>query len=245
MILIAWTFAFVGLLAIVTLKVAGPAGLQVQTNDKGTSVTFKSENKQVSFDTVLVHPLGWVGTTFEVKKGDSVTLTVSGRVNVAMGRMIDSLELVSKTKLENQETIHHRELEYFTQQQIERATFAYPWCGAAGVHESELRNGAKESAAATRKQRVDEDARVGQLIAIIAPTNKCPDRGKIPSGVQHVAYDGEDSAFTVEKAGKLCFVVNDITYENDDIDELAWQDNLGFYLVRIKITSAAERGEAE
>jgi hypothetical protein len=225
--------AFIWLL----LSQLGPRGLEIRTST-GTSIVFGGPGEVIRFDNILVHPRGWIDTGLNLNTGDEVAFSASGSVNIAMGRMLTALNNMSIAKKRNEKIGKTRSVTAFSKKQEMAALFPYPWAGPEGLSDEDFRSdSAKRSSRATRKERIIPPARLGQLIAIVSPTHICPDKGRPSGNSQVIPYDKNEksTSFRSSAPGRLCLIVNDITYEKPNSESIARQDNLGFFSVSLRI----------
>lgn len=225
--------AFIWLL----LSQLAPRGLEIRTST-GTSIAFGRPGEVIRFDNILVHPRGWIDTGLNLNTGDEVTISASGSVNIALGRMLIALKNMEEAKQKNEKDKNTRSVTVFSEKQEMDALFPYPWTGPEGLSDEDIRgDSARRSSRATSKDRIIPAARLGQLIAIVSPTHICPDNGRPSGNPQVIAYEKNErsTSFRAAAPGRLCFIVNDVTYEKPNSDTIAWQDNLGFFSVSLRI----------
>ncbi len=246
-ILIASVFASAGIFASCLLPLLAPSGMQL-TIPGGTTIAFKGRGEQVEFYSVLVDAHGWTDSGVDVRGGDEIAFTASGSVQLAQARLIEAFQRMTDIKKGNKASFGSRAITRFSEQQLKESLTAYPWASPLGFSDSEIRfEEAHQSAEEIIPTRVVPDARLGQLIAIIAPGGQCPARRSIPpSGPQPYLYVGSPTMIFSSGAGKLCFIVNDNSVPPDSVgglaelqEEVLWQDNSGFYSVRVRTRRSA------
>ena len=64
-----------------------PSAVSIST-DGGLSLKFDGAG---TYKTILVHPRGWQSSGIKVRAGDEIVIDAGGSINIAMGRMIQSL----------------------------------------------------------------------------------------------------------------------------------------------------------
>lgn len=205
------------------------------TTTSGTVLQFGKNTRLFNF---VVDPRGWSKTDIRVKPGDRVTISASGSVNIAMGRMVKALIREYQIKSENTVSKKSRDVIHFTEGQKKESVFAYPWNGPTGIDlttidDTDVVNHLRDTAG----NLVLKTARTGQLIAVISqssdnfPDIKSPDSQVIP-------FTSKDIIIPVKTDGYLWFIVNDEKYSNDKLaNKIIWQDNLGFFHLMMTIDS--------
>ncbi len=239
----SWTALFKGILIFIFILSSlyfflvnlfnnvGFNSISVSTQD-GISINF---DKLTNYRSVIVQPRSWQATDIRVNAGDEITLDAYGGINIAMGRMVKSLEFQYKVKEKNEKMGLGRDVDSFTKEEVEGSLFAYPWNGPEGI---DLKNIHLDSAVdrirESQQKRVYPKANVGQLLVVISPSlsNEFPNLDKS----QIFPYGGKGSKFIVENEGYIWFIVNDLMPDADPLKrEVDWQDNLGLFDVKILI----------
>ena len=203
------------------------------TTENGTSLAFEASDEKLLYKTLLVNPRGWVNSGLDVLPGNTVSITASGSINIAMGRMTKALSERYGIK-EN-----GKSYDQFTEEDIQKSLFVYPWTGPEGFNNTVLRG--KKTQENIRKQQstlIDPLAKLGQLRTVVASKNDCPEsisKIDLNSFSIYPYTDKTSYLFVAEKQGRLCFIINDSIHNNPGINKIFWEDNLGFYSVKVKI----------
>lgn len=210
-----------------------PSAVSISTDD-GLALKFDGSG---IYKTILVHPRGWQPTNIKVKSGDELVIDASGGINIAMGRMINSLVKEYKYKDRNEKLGRGRDVDAFSKKELEDSLFAYPWNGPEGIQLSDLLlDSAIKRVNDSQSKRVVPDAKVGQLLLVISKTDS-REPPNIESS-QIIPYGGKGSKVIVKDDGYIWFIINDLKPDKDRIKmELDWQDNLGMFDVKLLINS--------
>jgi hypothetical protein len=224
--------SFLCMALVCTLRCMKNSGLHIIKAD-GTTISIGYNTKIQQY---LIDPRQPNATNIELKKGDSVRVSISGSVHVAMGRMIRALQYEYAIKDSLFRAIHKRHIRYFTPEQRIRSRIAYPWTGPKGIdtnsiNDTNVRNSIRESDSC----RVLPGARPGQLIAFISEK-----RDKYMFDASDTTdvhkFNGETIEFKATHKGYLWFIINDDAYvEGNILSDITWQDNLGFFYATITI----------
>lgn len=234
-------FGLIHYLVTKTLYLVASRNVSVQMSN-GQKLEVGGPIRLLSF---MVEPRGWSKYAIPVKKGDHVEINASGSVNIAMGRMIEALRTEYGFKAENMNDpkIKSRNIKKFTPDQKRKSLFAYPWNGPQGIDLSKVPDSsARDHIVESKYDRAFPDAEAGQLVAVIAEVENCekialPSRPKGTQPVQIRYFKSEIEIFDVDKDSRLCFIVNDEIYSDQDLNTIAWQDNLGFFSLLMSIRS--------
>lgn len=210
-----------------------PSAVSIST-DEGLSLKFDGAG---TYKTILIHPRGWQSSGIKVKSGDELIIDAGGSINIAMGRMVQSLEVEYKYKARNEKAGKGRDVDAFSRKELEDSLFAYPWNGPEGIQISSLLlDSAIKRVKDSQSKRVAPFANVGQLLMVISKTDsrEAPNLNES----QVVPYGGKGSRVVVKEDGYIWFIVNDLKPDKDQIKrELDWQDNLGMFDVKLLINS--------
>jgi len=177
----------------------------------------------------------WQSSDIHISEDELLTLDATGSIHIAMGRMTQSLKRQYEIKEANERDPRKnfsRSLDKFTAQELLDSTFAYPWNDPRGIEIEDL----KDKSAIDRIQklqstRVHPSSNVGQLLAVIGPSNKLP---PIISESQVIPFTSKVEKIAINKSGFIWFIINDERLTNDPIKtNIIWQDNLGMFSVNI------------
>jgi hypothetical protein len=236
----AFTFLFFLMLfggLSLALYVFKRSGISVQSTPTGTSIQFTEFNRKVRFDTVLVSPQDWNDPQISIEKNDVVTVSAFGKVNVALGLLNESLRIQNNYRSQNESAGKGRDVGKMTADQVNDSLLVVPWNGPEGFEEAAI---TKEDVRETQKReaskRIIPFERMGRLIAAIVPGDKCPSNGERSKDFQLVPYFS-NFTFTADRKGALCFIVNDHRSEDNKLNRLFWDDNVGFFVANIKVES--------
>lgn len=221
------------LFAIQVVNRLHPSAVSISTND-GLSIKFDGAG---TYKTILIHPRGWQSSGIKVMKGDELIIDAGGSINIAMGRMVLSLQDEYRYKASYEDLGKGREVDNFSQEEIEKSLFAYPWNGPEGIQISSLLvDSAIKKVRGSQSKRVAPFANVGQLLLVISKTDSHED--PVLNESQVIPYGGKGSKVTVKEDGYIWFIVNDVKPAKDQkIREIEWQDNLGMFDVKLLINS--------
>ena len=236
--LIFTTVFFVLLFAglALSLYVFKTSGLSIESTKTGTSIQFRELNKNYRFDTILIHPRDWNDPQIKVKEGDQISLSAFGSVNVAAGLFNKSLATQYQHRDTNEKTIG-REVGKMTDDQVEESLLTVPWNGPEGFYSRDIKQkNVKDTHDKESQKRIIPHQAIGQLVVAIVPDAKCPSKGIRKASYQLQPYE-ENMIFIASQNGSLCLVVNDQYSENQKMNDLFWDDNLGFFSVNLKIES--------
>lgn len=226
---------FVALIALILYtfiyninKHVNPNSVSISASD-GISVTFGDSQ---TLSSLLIHPRGWQSTGIHVKEGDILNIDASGSIHIAMGRMVTSLTEQYKIKDKNNNDGKGRSLSSFTDEELNKSIFAYPWNSPTGIDIATITD--NDAAARVKKLqegRVSPKHKVGQLLAVIGnDSDITPDL----TNSQIVGYTSSSNKIMMTKSGFLWFIVNDEKpKDNIIIDRIIWQDNLGMFIVKV------------
>lgn len=211
-----------------------PSAVSISTAG-GISLKFEGSG---TLKGILVHPRGWQSSGIRVKRGDELTVDAGGSINIAMGRMVQSLLREYTYKDRNEKQGKGRSVEAFTQKELEDSMFAYPWNGPEGIQISDLLLGsAIQRVRNSQSKRIFPGANVGQLLLVISKSYS----RILPSIEQSQVepYGGPGSKIIVKDDGYLWFIVNDLKPLDDTIKgQIDWQDNLGMFDVKLLINAS-------
>ena len=244
-----WTYFFravalfsifiLGLYVLFSRVLANVSGFKLSPT--GAELEFKSQEKSISFETVLVHPTGWVDSGISLKKGDEVILSASGNVNIAFGSMVKAslIEGEAKKSLrEAKKSLGDQNIK-FTAEEIENSKYSFPWSTPSGIDPSLLKR------KSTKSIRINPNAYLGQLLAVVCPGSACgskeiPQQPNNAAQIESYSHDEGGFQFTAKENGHLRFIINDVTDDDRDKNQLGWQDNIGFFSVNLKIVRKSE-----
>ncbi|MCI5168603.1 MAG: hypothetical protein D3903_21545 [Candidatus Electrothrix sp. GM3_4] len=198
----------------------------------GTTISIGSEER---LDSALVDATNWTDTNINIKEGDKLTFNATGSVNVALGHMIQALDTFAEISSNKKDM----RIDLFTEEEIKKSLFPFPWNGPKGLNLKEV-NDQKviDRIKTSRKKFIYPEGEIGQLLAFISKNGSCPDISskEEPKGMI-LPYYGPGATYTAKATGKLCFVINDVITEEIIHRKLIWQDNTGFFSIKIHIES--------
>ncbi|XOF33079.1 MAG: hypothetical protein ACL93V_13845 [Candidatus Electrothrix sp. YB6] len=198
----------------------------------GTTISIGSKER---LDSALVNPINWTDTKIDIKKGDCFILDATGSVNVALGHMNQALDTFAEISSSKKDM----KIELFTEKEIKRSLFPFPWNGPEGLNLKDVNDqNVIDRIKTSRNRFIHPNGEIGQLLAFISTSGSCPDiySQEEPKGMIH-PYFGPSTTHTAKVSGRLCFVINDVTTEEVKYKKLIWQDNTGFFSIKIHIKS--------
>ena len=83
------------------------------------------------------------------------------------------------------------------------------------------------------------NANHGALLTWVSDRRTCPDEVRRVPADRLIAYTGEPTDFIAQKDGFLCMTVNDEVLDDPARNRLFWQDNAGFFQVRVIVEGEA------
>lgn len=223
-------FALLFVMALVVVNALNP---KIELKRDGATIVFQqSDDKRKRNEIVLVSPQGLNDTGLDVKMGDEITMSASGKINLAMGRINRIMENKMRFKDKYTKLGKGKGAENFSAGELKDSTVPakYDWIDPLGT--------IPDSGSPKRSLRVRPDANFGQLLFIMFPRKYNIEKWKpSPSDLtQKIAYL-PDTTFIAKYNGRIYFIVNDVNYKiTNNID---WVDNSGFFHVKLLI----EEGE--
>lgn len=208
-----------------SVEILDISGLKI-TSD-GAELTIRSKNNEQKFETILVHPRGWVDTGIYLRTGDKVVISAYGTVNISFGEMVTSSLAEDSVRIRTENKI-----EEYTQSDIDAITYKYPWVSPDGLNKK----------IGTPSVRIHPESNLGQLLAVICPDGSCgsmhnPSKPSQEAQIEPYSKGSNGFEFDVKNDGNLRFIVNDVTNDDESRNLLGWQDNIGFYSVSIRVIS--------
>lgn len=220
-----------------SLYVFKSSGLTIKSTSTGTSIQFSEFDTKIRFDTLLIHPRDWNDPAIKVKKGDKISISALGSVNVAAGLLNQSLATQYMHRQKNESDGIGRDVGLMTELQIHDSQLIVPWNGPEGFRSSSItKNNVKKTHDKESENRIIPHEKIGQLVIAVVSTGSCPTKGETRNSFQLVPYH-KNLQFIAEFDGNICFVVNDQYSQDHQVNQLFWDDNLGFFAVNLKIES--------
>ncbi|MBL4707301.1 MAG: hypothetical protein JKY48_02520 [Flavobacteriales bacterium] len=177
----------------------------------------------------LVPPRGWTDSGISVKKGDKITIKSTGSINVAMAHMLDKLNNFIKI-LKTKEDMN---VELFTKNEIDAATFTFPWNDAKGISLTKMDNiDAIKLIKSTSHKLLDPTAKFGQLLIYnFEDETVHPHLEQLTELDEVYQFEGDAIVLEIKGDGRIYFGINDVVLFDKSKSELLWQDNVGFFSV--------------
>jgi hypothetical protein len=186
---------FIALLVALYAAVFNRADVEISFNEKGATVITRG-NKVRKAIVLLPASKPWLNTGLDVAKGQKVTVTASGSVNLAIHRLVEAAQAHKRPRL--------------------------GWLGPEGgkhPYPNDLEN------ARSRYLIAPDPNNYGTVLACVVPDAE-PAPGKEnprPKGVQPI---GRNGSLTAEAGGKLWLVVNDVMLNDESRDAYVADQNI-------------------
>lgn len=243
---LAVLFFGIGFLVHFILGQIGPKGLSMNTAG-GLAIKV---GKSGTLETYLIDPHRWNSTGAKVRKGDSVIIESNGSVNVALGRMIGTLQYQYERKRYYEDHERKFSVEEFTPSELDSSLLDYPWAGPEGLRLEDIHKSHVVASMTDKKgMRVLPRANLAQLLAVIAPENI-----RTEEQMWHAVREKDErlvfeplkrgsTKFDAAIDGRLWFIINDIMFPGSKTTLTAWEDNVGLFAVRMIIerTGASDK----
>lgn len=127
-------------------------------------------------------------------------------------------------------------VEVFSTEEIKNSLLPFPWNGPTGIDLRDMNNPDTINRIRTEKKKlVYPKGSVGQLLFLVYPHSSTPDLRTDISQYQLMAYHGPNTTMSALNDGFLCFIVNDVITLKEEPTVLNWQDNIGYFAVRMLI----------
>jgi len=189
---------------------------------------------------LVVSPQGWQPSGISVRKGDQVRFAAGGKVCIDVNSII---EMVAKRKKYEDEWARRKQIrtndrtetrvpeDYFTEREQRDLILDRPWVDPNGFSLDVFR----PSFRSRRERYLLPEEPAGSLVAAIGEAYREPPKeGAFFVGVgDKVAHRGNE--WVAPNDGWLWFTVNDVQYADALNRNLFYNDNIGFYWVRVTV----------
>lgn len=190
---------------------------------------------------LVVSPQGWQPSGIPVRKGDHLRFAAGGKVCIDVNSII---VMVAKRKAYEEKWAKIKHIrtnditetrvpeEYFTEQEQHDLVLDRPWVDPNGFSLDVFR----PSFRSRRQRYLLPDEPAGSLVASVGDAYKEPPRGEaFFVGVgDKVAHKADELIAPVD--GWLWFTVNDVQYADTQNRNLFYNDNIGFFWVRVTVS---------
>lgn len=215
--------------------------VRLEVGDTKASILLTQSKKQGDREyLVVVHPQGWQETGIPVEQGDALSFEAGGKVYIDLEGLNLSLDARHKAEVRiiDEETKAGRwqkekiapELHY-TPEESQNTRPPWRWIDAEGMPESDM----AVANPARRKRAIMPSKGYGALLGAIRET------GVLWPSRTDSFFVGSRSSTVAKVGGKLYFTVNDIWDEGSDFPDKFFVDNVGFYYVKVTVTSQKQK----
>lgn len=193
---------------------------------------------------VVVHPHGWQPTEILVRRGDRLSFSAAGSINVDLPGIISKVtlrhdfeqEILKKKRLNPASTdVKSLPESYFksdlTGAQLASLRLARPWTGPEGIRDALLSPGAF---AARIHKRVMPDQPLGGLIGGIGDGAERPPE---TSRVFFIGRNYDGGQYVVGEDGELWLNVNDVWDDQNQYKRIFYEDNIGAFWAKVTVLS--------
>ncbi len=222
------------LLGFAFTKLFGVSAKEVQLG-QATSVIFESvergtRNRELL---VLVHPQGWQKTDIRVESGDHLSFNAEGSVNIDLAGIIANVqhrlqledEIAKKNNIIRTPTEKRVPEDFFSPEQRQSLQLDRAWIDPYG-----FKNESYVNWPGRRDRRVLPENNPGGLIAAIKTGSE-----DFPTRPE-TFFVGRTRKRDATTGGSLWFTVNDIQYNDPANRNLFFNDNVGLFWVKVKIS---------
>jgi hypothetical protein len=183
---------------------------------------------------VVVSPQGWQPTEIPVRKGDHIAISAGGKVCIDVGSILAMVkkrsqyeeEWATKKKIRRNDATETRVPEdYFTESEQRDLILERPWVDPNGFSLDQFH----PSFRSRRQRYLLPNSPAGGLVAAVGGPNSEPKQ----QSAFFVGRENKDIAVLTD--GSLWFTVNDVQYQDVLNRYLFYNDNIGYFWVRIEV----------
>ena len=235
-------FMLLGSLSLMALLISwlvtrffGVSATEIRLGPESSRVVFESVEKGTANREilVLVHPQGWQKTDIDIEPGNHLLFKAEGSVNIDLAGIIDDVQL--RGKFENEVAAKYKLIrtpaekrvpeDFFSAEQRQRLQLVRGWIDPDG-----FKNSSYASWPGRRERRILPDENAGGLLAALKTSS-----GEVPLKSE-TFFVGRTQRFVASARGTLWFTVNDVHSSDGGNPNLFFNDNVGLFWVKVRIT---------
>jgi hypothetical protein len=203
------------------------------------SIIFSQATQDGNSYLVVVSPQGWQETGIGVREGDHLNIEANGRVHIDLSGLNASLaarrsadqrvmgEEMAAGRWEAEKNTFAPE-DHYTADERQKMRPTWHWTGPEGIGDTQ-----QLALPARLKKCTLPGANYGALLGAIRESGAKPAVGDI--FLIGRGSDGSGHDIVAKRSGKLYFTVNDVQSDDKDFPDMFYEDNIGFFYVKVTI----------